>query len=113
MNPVSVGDTLYRQGDVPLVVAQLPPTAKRVDAGRVILAYGEQTGHHHRFESSAVLYADGDDRFVEVGDVATAIAPTSVEPYDDSMIRVFDHTLGLADGLAVRMPASELAKIEA
>lgn len=40
---------LYRQGDVLLVaVGKLPQGAKAVAAkGRIILAYGEATGHHH------------------------------------------------------------------
>jgi hypothetical protein len=42
--------TMYRQGDVLLVVSLKTPTpqAKAVtDRGRVILAYGEVTGHAH------------------------------------------------------------------
>lgn len=51
--------TYYRQGDVCLVpVTSIPKNAKPVkrDNGRVILAYGEGTGHAHAIvEESAVM----------------------------------------------------------
>lgn len=44
-------NTIYRQGDVLLVATDkpVPRDAQRVerDAGRVVLAYGEVTGHAH------------------------------------------------------------------
>ena len=54
---------MYRQGDV-LVVAidRIPDTAIGVerDSGRVILAYGEVTGHAHAIiESTVTKLADG------------------------------------------------------
>jgi hypothetical protein len=108
-----IGQVVARQGDVPLVIAQLPKSAKRIAVGKAILAYGEVTGHHHRFESGAVMYADGDDRYVEVpqGSVTT-IKPTAVELFDERTIRVFDPKLGLCPDVAVRMPIGDLAKIE-
>ena len=52
---------IYRQGDVLLVPAdKLPADAEEVkrDAGRVVLAYGEVTGHAHALHGSGVyLYA--------------------------------------------------------
>jgi len=51
----------YRQGDVLLVrVGDLPArrTPKPRDAGRVILAYGEVTGHAHAITERAVVHFD-------------------------------------------------------
>jgi len=44
-----------RQGDVLIVpVEQVPATAKpKPTQDRVVLAYGEVTGHHHSFDASA------------------------------------------------------------
>ena len=50
-----------RQGDVFLVPATIPPDAAPVarDAGRVILAYGEATGHAHAVAApTATLLTD-------------------------------------------------------
>jgi hypothetical protein len=59
---------LYRQGDVLLVqVATIPETAQQVerDNGRVILAYGEVTGHAHAIlEPSVTKLADGIAEFL-------------------------------------------------
>ena len=42
-------DSIYRQGDVLLVPVEVAPDGKKVKArrGRLILALGEVTGHHH------------------------------------------------------------------
>ena len=51
---------IYRQGDVLLIEDQLPKDAEEVkrDSGRVILAYGEVTGHAHAMSGSGtMLYA--------------------------------------------------------
>ena len=67
--------TVFRQGDVCLIaVDAIPKEAKKQPAkGRkVILALGEATGHHHRFEfrdtsHNVKLYvADGGARYVHV-----------------------------------------------
>ena len=59
-----------RQGDVLLVeVARVPETARQVarDRGRVVLAYGEATGHAHAIRSSvAVQLRDADERYLRV-----------------------------------------------
>lgn len=65
---------MYRQGDVLLVpVPDLPKNVeqeKEEKAGLVILAYGEVTGHHHRFKSGggkrvrAYRMPNSEDRFV-------------------------------------------------
>lgn len=60
----------YRQGDVLLLkVDGMPPDVVPVDLdnGRVILAYGEVTGHAHALNpAGATLYARGDERFLTV-----------------------------------------------
>ena len=55
----------YRQGDVFLVeIDRLPKGVKKKDK---ILAYGEVTGHTHRFETqAATVYTDGDTQYVVV-----------------------------------------------
>lgn len=62
---------MYRQGDVLIVPAdRVPADQKRQprDAGRVVLAYGEVTGHAHAIRDvGAELYgSDLDARFLEV-----------------------------------------------
>ena len=58
-----------RQGDVLLVaVGSIPAAAKahvrKADAGRVILAYGEVTGHAHALDArTATAYGPSDDAF--------------------------------------------------
>ena len=43
----------FRQGDVLLIPAKMPQGAKAVAAqDRIILAYGEATGHHHSLKAS-------------------------------------------------------------
>jgi hypothetical protein len=62
---------MYRQGDVLLIpVACIPENAQAVpiEHGRVILAHGEATGHHHSFEAGPdvqLLMADK-ERFLQV-----------------------------------------------
>lgn len=54
----------YRQGDVLIeTVAQIPATVtlKAADRGRVVLAYGEVTGHAHAVDATlAELFEDRD-----------------------------------------------------
>jgi hypothetical protein len=74
----------YRQGDVPIVpVASIPATAVEVPrtGAKTILAYGEVTGHTHRFESSAAtMLRDSDGaEYLRVDDVALVLHPVSVE----------------------------------
>ena len=62
---------MYRQGDVLLVATdQVPqgPEVPRDGRGRIVLAYGEVTGHAHAIaDSEATLYgATLADRFLEV-----------------------------------------------
>lgn len=63
---------VYRQGDVGISYfgKVLPAGAEEVKSGqegKVILAYGEVTGHHHRFETANVTaYKFGDQEFIKV-----------------------------------------------
>jgi len=68
---------IYRQGDVCIIatedrdVSQLKPVPR--DAGRIVLAYGEVTGHAHAIPSlHASLYLD--DSTVAAPDAMQAIA---------------------------------------
>ncbi|MFC7331743.1 hypothetical protein [Rhodocista pekingensis] len=62
----------YRQGDVLLVAVNSLPTSVKpaaLDGGRVVLAYGEVTGHAHAMPGSRVHYfrEDGSGRgFIQV-----------------------------------------------
>ena len=62
---------IYRQGDVMLIKtkAPKPKEAKRQksDNGRVVLAYGEVTGHAHALDAkTSTLYAWDDNRLLVV-----------------------------------------------
>jgi hypothetical protein len=61
---------MYRQGDVMLKrIDQKPASAKpdKLDNGRIILAYGEVTGHAHAIaQDEANIFIDGTRRFLEV-----------------------------------------------
>jgi hypothetical protein len=62
---------MYRQGDVLLIaVDDIDNTApqKRDPEGRIVLAYGEVTGHAHAIhDKAATLYGtDLEERFLEV-----------------------------------------------
>lgn len=61
-----------RQGDILVLgVEELPEDLKAVprDNGRVVLAYGEQTGHHHSIAESGAELLEGiglEHRFLQV-----------------------------------------------
>lgn len=58
----------YRQGDVLLVaVKSIPTDLKSDNRQKCILAYGEVSGHHHRFEGGKVT------AFFKEGDVGSPI----------------------------------------
>ena len=53
---------MYRQGDVLIVATKEKPSGNEIarDNGRIILAYGEVTGHAHAIrEKAAVLWDNG------------------------------------------------------
>ena len=59
-----------RQGDVFVIPATIPASVTEVprDAGRVILAYGEVTGHSHAIvaPSATLLRTETDERFLRI-----------------------------------------------
>ncbi len=58
----------YRQGDVLLIeVDRIPNAAKEhIKKDRIVLAYGERTGHAHALSTrTATAYSDGDDLFID------------------------------------------------
>lgn len=67
--------TQFRQGDVFIErIESLPEDLKPVPCeGRVILARGEATGHHHSFgaSSAALMEAPSGERFLSLGQRAT------------------------------------------
>lgn len=73
---------IYRQGDVMLVeVDTIPDGLAKRDEGAVILAFGEHTGHHHRFqEGSGVcgFYKEGAEDHTIGGGTAVVGQPTNV-----------------------------------
>lgn len=64
-----IGDH-YRQGDVLILyVPELPETLVPIkrDGGRVILAYGEVTGHSHAIEDKrAKLFMSGSEMYLDI-----------------------------------------------
>ncbi len=55
---------IYRQGDVLIEsIDAMPETGRTVkpEQGRIMLAYGEATGHHHSIAARDVEYALQDD----------------------------------------------------
>jgi len=62
---------MYRQGDILLVAAdELPAGAEELaPTDRIVLAYGEVTGHAHTVASmQALMYAQGDVRYLKVSE---------------------------------------------
>lgn len=60
---------MYRQGDVLLVKIQeiIPDEAERfIWEDRVVLAYGEVTGHTHSLPNTISMYSWKGDRLIEV-----------------------------------------------
>jgi len=71
--------TIFRQGDVLIErIRSLPDnlTAQKPINGRVILAYGEATGHHHSIDADAADWwktADDGDQFVTVKEATEVV----------------------------------------
>lgn len=61
---------MYRQGDVLIErVSKLPKglVKQKPENGRIVLAHGEATFHHHSIEADAAdWWKSGDDQFVNV-----------------------------------------------
>lgn len=67
----------FRQGDVLLIETQVPRAGfKHVprENGRIVLAYGEATGHAHAIlDEDVKLLQLGDERFLRVGDGGSTV----------------------------------------
>ena len=76
-NKPTMKKQIYRQGDVLIErIDSIPKTAVRQKASeRIILAYGEATGHHHAIEEhdAADWWKDeaGSDQFLDIREAAT------------------------------------------
>jgi hypothetical protein len=79
---------MYRQGDVLIIpVESIPTTLQPIDrdAGRIILAHGEVTGHAHAIKAEgAALFRD--PKLMAVFLTVTADAPVALEHDEHSMI---------------------------
>jgi hypothetical protein len=77
----------YRQGDVLLErIASIPAKAvKQNPNGRIILAHGEVTGHHHSIDADAAdWWKNGEEQFVTIKEPTTLDhqehAPVTLSP---------------------------------
>jgi len=81
---------IYRQGDVCLIAVDSIPAdavAQKPEGNKVILALGEVTGHHHRFEflntdHNVKLFHAGGARYLDV------TAPADLLHEEHSTVRV-------------------------
>lgn len=91
-NVVLAPSTSLRQGDVMLVrVGELPENTKRRkrDKGRVVLAYGEVTGHAHAITEKAVLHFDAENATDAANQLLRA-AGFSIEVSDENIPSFLD-----------------------
>src|ERR1043166_5608966 len=69
MNPTNLSKQ-FRQGDVFIeLIDEIPASAHWAEkkTGRIILAHGEPTGHHHSIEADAAdWWRNGNEQFIEV-----------------------------------------------
>lgn len=91
---------ILRQGDVLLVAvgASLPPGCKRAkrDGGRVVLAYGEVTGHSHAIAEADAILMVMDDQ-AEMAAAARALLASvglTTEIRDEEVVGVLDTPAG-------------------
>jgi len=87
----------YRQGDVFLMaIDRVPAAAKEIprEAGRVILAHGEVTGHAHGIRDSRVMFRmdEAGSYLTVLGEAPVALtheehAPIEVPPGDYRVVR--------------------------
>lgn len=82
---------MYRQGDVMIeAIDIIPAKVKRVarDNGRVVLAYGEVTGHAHAFRSDRVKMFRHDDTGDGVFLAVLGDSPADLEHEEHSIISI-------------------------
>lgn len=96
---------IARQGDVLLVkVASVPEGLKSDRPQKCILAYGEVSGHHHRFEGGQVtaFYKEGDTNMMAGGSSlrgsATDVAFIEVPHAGASLVHEEHDAIALAPG---------------
>ncbi|MBX9697888.1 MAG: hypothetical protein K2X74_00570 [Acetobacteraceae bacterium] len=88
--------TILRQGDVLLLPVAAPSPALRPvppERGRIVLAHGEATGHHHSFAMSdrvALFAEDGAGRGLFL--TITGAAPAALEHQEHSTLLVVPGT---------------------
>lgn len=91
----------YRQGDVFLSpVAAVPATSTKTkrDNGRVVLAYGEVTGHAHAIHGAGATLLEGPEgRFLTVHDGATSKLNPVAQITTDAFTQIMD-----ASGITLR-----------
>lgn len=100
----------YRQGDVPIVpVSVIPASAVALprQGMKTVLALGEATGHHHRFESNAAtMLRDTDGRdYLRIDDAPIALQPVAIE---DRELR----DVKMRDGIIVRFTPEQFVAAE-
>jgi hypothetical protein len=93
-----------RQGDIGIFeVASLPPDTRVVprDNGRIVLAYGESSGHAHEIlEPDATLHEDpqSNERYLRVVSETEVLhpehAPITLEPALYKVVRQREYTPG-------------------
>ena len=93
---------IFRQGDVLIRrISSIPTSAKaqKPENGRIILAHGEATGHHHSIEADAADWwksADSDEQFVSVKSHTAVVhqehAPIDLPPGKYSILRQKEYT---------------------
>lgn len=97
---------IYRQGDVLLVAVNSTPDGLKSDnPKKCILAYGEVSGHHHRFEGGHItaFYKEGDDNTMGGGSnlrgSATNIAFVSIPKAGAALIHEEHDAIQVAPGV--------------
>jgi len=56
----------YRHGDVVIIPGNIPENAKSDSNTKVVLAYGEVTGHSHRIDNGALLFKFNNKTYLRV-----------------------------------------------
>lgn len=96
-----------RQGDCLLIpIASIPTDAKLINTlGKVILAHGESSGHHHRFEGAhgvSSFSKDGDDIAMSGGTSlrggATDVAFITVPKGGADLVHEEHSTISVSEG---------------
>jgi hypothetical protein len=93
------------QGDIGLIkVSKLPQGARRAETQRTILAYGENTGHHHVLHGPGVTryeVTENDElvSYVEIAEALAALdhqehASIAVEPGIYRVVRQYEYVPG-------------------